>query len=130
MTEGQLNKISELIIGCAYTVGNVLGNGFLEKVYENALAHDIRKKNLDVKQQHPIEVVYDNTIVGHYIADLLIEDSVIVELKTIKGIDEVHLAQGLNYLKATGLSLCLLINFGKPRVEVKRIFQSANLKKS
>ena len=128
MSEEELNKISQTIIGCAYAVGNALGNGFLEKVYENALALEISEKSLDVKQQHPINVFYKNRIVGEYLADLLIENRIIVELKTVKGIDEIHLAQCLNYLKATNLPLCLLINFGKPRVEVKRVFQSVNLK--
>lgn len=128
MSEDELNKISEKIIGCAYTVGNSLGNGFLEKVYENALALELREKGLEVKQQHPIKVYYKNQIVGEYIADLLVENRIIVELKTVKGIDEIHLAQCLNYLKATNLPLCLLINFGKPRVEVKRVYQSINLR--
>ena len=127
MTEDELNKISETIVGCAYAVGNTLGNGFLEKVYENALALEINGKQLDVKQQYPIKVFYKNKVVGEYIADLLIENRILIELKTVKGIDEIHLAQCLNYLKATNLPLCLLINFGKPRVEVKRVFQSVNL---
>lgn len=128
MSEDELNKVSETIIGCAYAVGNALGNGFLEKVYENALAHEINKKQLDVKQQYPIEVIYDGVIVGQFVADLLIENKILVELKTVKGIDEIHLAQCLNYLKATALPLCLLVNFGKPRVEIRRVFQSANLR--
>ena len=127
MTEDELNKISETIIGCAYAVGNTLGNGFLEKIYENALALEINGKQLDVNQQHPIKVFYKNKVVGEYIADLLIENRILIELKTVKGIDEIHLAQCLNYLKATNLPLCLLINFGKSRVEVKRVFQSVNL---
>jgi GxxExxY protein len=117
----ELNSITERIIGCAYTVSNSLGCGFLEKVYENALAHELRKAGLIVAQQQPIKVVYDDVVVGEYIADLLIEGTVLVELKAIKGLDEIHMAQCLNYLKATGLHLCLLINFGKPRVEIKRI---------
>lgn len=128
MSEDELNRISEKVIGCAYAVGNSLGNGFLEKVYENALALELREKDLGVKQQHPIKVYYKNQIVGEYIADLLVENRIIVELKTVKGFDEIHLAQCLNYLKATNLPLCLLINFGKPRVEVKRVFQSVNLR--
>ena len=123
-----MNKISEAIIGCAYRVGNALGNGFLEKVYENALAHEIRKHRLSAKQQFPVKVFYDSVVVGEFVADLLVEDAVLVELKTVKGIDETHLAQCLNYLKATNLPLCLLINFGNPRVEVKRVFQSVNLR--
>lgn len=128
MSEEELNEISKVIIGCAYTVGNALGNGFLEKVYENALALEIREKRLDVKQQFPIKVFYKDSEVGKFKADLLVENKIIVELKTDKGIDKIHLAQCLNYLKATSLPLCLLINFGKPRVEVRRVFQSVNLK--
>lgn len=128
MTEDQLNKISETIIGCAYAVGNALGNGFLEKVYENALTLEISEKRLNVKQQHPIKVFYKNTVVGDFIADLLIENKILVELKIARSVDEIHLAQCLNYLKATNLPLCLLINFGRPRVEVRRVFQSINLK--
>jgi GxxExxY protein len=100
----------------------------LEKVYENALALELSEKGFDVKQQFPVNVIYKNVIVGEFIADLLVENNVLVELKTAKGLDEIHLAQCLNYLKATSLPLCLLINFGKPRVEVKRVFQSSNLR--
>lgn len=117
----EINQITESIIGCAYAVSNNLGCGFLEKVYENALAHELRKANLVVAQQHPIKVVDDGVIVGDYIADLTVEGVVLIELKVAKGFDEIHLAQCLNYLKATGLTICLLINFGKPRVEIKRI---------
>ena len=115
------NPITEKIIGCAYTVSNALGAGFLEKVYENALAHELRKAGLKVQQQHPIQVQYDGIVVGDYVADLLIEDCILVELKAVKALDEIHQAQCLNYLKATGLRLCLLINFGNRRVEIKRL---------
>ena len=114
------NPITEKIIGCAYTVSNALGAGFLEKVYENALAHELRKAGLKVQQQHPIQVSYDGIVVGDYVADLFIEDCILVELKAVKALDETHQAQCLNYLKATSLRLCLLINFGKRRVEIKR----------
>ena len=106
MSEDELNKTSEIIIGCAYAVGNALGNGFLEKVYENASAFDLIEKNLSIKQQHSISVYYKNRIVGEYVADLLFEDNIIVELKTVKGIDGIHPAQCLNYLKATNY-LCV-----------------------
>lgn len=117
----RLNQISEKIIGCAYAVGNGLGSGFLEKCYENALAHELRCNGLKTVQQSPIQVKYKGVVVGEYVADLLVEDSVIVELKVCKGFDEVHAAQCLNYLKATGLSLCLLINFGRPKLEIRRL---------
>jgi GxxExxY protein len=115
------NPITEKVIGCAYSVSNVLGNGFLEKVYENALVHELKKNGLKVEQQYPVKVRYDGLIVGDYVADLLVEDCVLVELKVVQSLDTIHQAQCLNYLKATGLRLCLLVNFGSPRVQVKRI---------
>jgi GxxExxY protein len=117
----ELDGISEKIIGCAFIVGNTLGSGFLEKVYENALAHELRKAGLTVEQQHSLKVRYDHVIVGEYVADLLVEGAILVELKAIKALDDVHFAQCLNYLKATRLQVCLLVNFGRPRVDVKRI---------
>ena len=116
-----INQITEKIIGCAYKVGNSLGAGFLEKVYENALSHELMKAGLRVNQQMPIQVLYDNVVVGEYFADLLVEDCVVVELKAIRAFDDSHVAQCINYLKATGYKICLLINFGKTKVEVKRI---------
>jgi len=117
----RIDEITEKVIGAAYVVANSLGNGFLEKVYENALAHEIKKQGLAVKQQPTIEVVYDGLIVGQYVADLVVEEAVIVELKAVKTLDNIHSAQCLNYLKATNLTTCLLLNFGSPRVDVKRI---------
>jgi len=116
-----INKITEKIIGCSYTVSNVLGCGFLEKVYENALAHELKKSGFKVLQQHEITVFYDGIEVGKYIADLFVEDSVIVEIKAISALDSSQIAQCLNYLKATNVKVGLLINFGKPRIEVKRV---------
>jgi len=115
-THAKLNKITELITGCAFKVSNTFGFGFLEKVYENSLALELRKSKLNVEQQKAIDVFYDGDIVGNFFADLLIEDTVIVELKHAKGLDPAHKAQGLNYLKETGKKLCLLINFGTPRI--------------
>ncbi len=100
---------------------NKLGCGFLEKVYENALAHELRKAGLSVAQQYRIKVRYDDIIVGEYTADLLVDGAVVVELKAVKALDSIHTAQCINYLKASGLQLCLLLNFGKPRVEVHRV---------
>ena len=119
--QARLNELAERVIGCAFKVSSTLGTGFLEKVYENALAHELRCSGLLVEQQSPIDVHYEGVIVGAYSADLLIEQAIIVELKTTKALDDVHLAQCINYLKATNLSLCLLLNFGRPRVEVKRV---------
>ena len=116
----RLNEVTKRIIGCAYAVSNGLGAGFLEKVYENALAHEIRKSGLHAQQQQPIKVVYDGIVVGDYLADIVVEDSVIVELKAVKAFDDVHFAQCINYLKATRMKICLLINFGQPKIEIKR----------
>ncbi len=118
------DEITEKIIGCAFTVANELGHGFLEKVYENALAYEIRKAGLAVKQQHPTPVIYDGLVVGDYTADLFVANEVLVELKAINNIEDIHVAQCLNYLKATGCIICLLINFGNPRVEIKRIINN------
>ena len=117
----ETNEITELVIGAAYQVANTLGSGFLEKVYENALTIEIRKSGLTAVQQHPVQVKYEGVVVGEFIADVLVQDEVLVELKAVKALDEIHLAQCLNYLKATGLHVCLLINFGNPRIEIKRV---------
>ena len=119
--ESKLKEITERIIGCAYDVANGLGCGFLEKVYENALRIDLQRAGLSVLQQHAIPVLWRGEVVGDYYADLFFEGSVIIELKTVKAFDEVHTAQCLNYLKATGVKVCLLINFAKAQIEVKRI---------
>ena len=119
--EHRLNPVSEAVIGCAFRVSNTLGVGFLEKVYENALAIEIRKAGLLAEQQKALQVRYDGQVVGEYVADLLVEHEVLVELKAVKALDDVHVAQCLNYLKAAGLRLCLLLNFGHPRVQVRRI---------
>jgi GxxExxY protein len=116
----RLNELTGRIIGCAYAVSNGLGAGFLEKVYENALTHELRKSGLRAQQQQPIQVVYDGTVVGDYMADIVVEESVIVELKAVKALDDVHFAQCINYLKATRMKICLLINFGQPKIEIKR----------
>lgn len=119
--EDGVNLLSKRTIGCALTVLHVLGTGFLEKVYENALLHEPRKAGPVVSQQNRMVVQYDGVVVGECMVDLLVEDIVLVELKVAKAIDEIHLAQGLIYLKAAGLHLCLLLNFGRPRLEIKRI---------
>ena len=119
-----INQITERIIGCSFTVSNSLGSGFLEKVYENALAHELRKAGLKVEQQFKIEVWYDGIVVGNFIADLLVEKEVLVELKAIKNLEPQNTAQCLNYLKATQLSICLLLNFGTTKIQYKRIINT------
>ena len=117
----EVNDITEKIIGSLYQVSNSLGCGFLEKVYENASGIAIAKAGLRVQQQFPIKVHYEGVVVGDYFADLLVEELVLVELKTVKAFDDVHTAQCLNYLRATGLPVCLLVNFYRPKLEIKRI---------
>jgi GxxExxY protein len=117
----RLNDLSGRVIGCAFTVLNTLGAGFLEKVYENALAFELREAGLNVTQQYGIPVFYRNVAVGEYFADLLIEGMLLVELKTVSALDDIHRMQCTNYLKGTGLHLCLLLNFGQPRLEIKRV---------
>ena len=90
-------------------------------MYENALAHELRKNGLKVEQQHPIQVWYDGFSVGEFFADILVDRTVLVELKTVRSLEDAHLAQCLNYLKATGLKVCLLFNFFQPKVQIRRI---------
>ena len=115
------DKLTETIIGCAMKVSNTLGVGFLEKVYENALAVELRKSGLIAEQQKQILVRYDGVVVGDYGADILVNGLVILELKAAKFIDEIHMAQLLNYLKATGLHVGLILNFGTPKLGIKRM---------
>ena len=116
-----IDELTEQIIAAAFNVSNKLGCGFLEKVYENALVIELTKLNYKVSQQHPIAVLYDNINVGDFYADIIVNELVILELKSIKQITDVHRAQCLNYLKATQFKICLLINFGNPKIEIKRI---------
>lgn len=116
-----INIITEKIIGAAFNVSNTLGSGFLEKVYENALLIEITKSNLFVVRQQPIQVLYDGVVVGDYFADLMVENKIVVEIKAVKELNEIHQAQLMNYLVACQKQCGLLINFGKPRVEIKRI---------
>ena len=121
LIETEENFITEKIIGAAYKVARTLGYGFLEKVYENAMVLELRKIGLMVKNQFPISVFYEGKVIGEYFADLFVESSVIVELKTVSEIAPIHKAQLLNYLRATKIKTGLLINFGASKVEVKRL---------
>ena len=120
-----LNQLTEKVIGCSYTVSNKLGSGFLEKVYENALSIELQKAGFSVVQQQPIEVLYDGLVVGTYFADIVIESILIVEIKALSGLVDSHKAQVINYLKATGFKLGLLLNFGRPKVEIRRVILSS-----
>ena len=115
-----LDEITEKIIGCAFKVQNTIGCGFLEKVYENALVIELKKAGLFAQQQVPTKIHYDGKVVGEYVADILVENIVLVELKTVKKFKDIHSARCLNYLKVTNLRVCLLINFAKPKVDINR----------
>ncbi|MEO7741488.1 MAG: GxxExxY protein [Usitatibacter sp.] len=114
-------KISSAVIGAAYAVANTLGSGFLEKVYENALAIELRYSGHRVVQQKQMEVRYRGEIVGIYQADLVVDNEVVVELKAVPSLESIHRAQCLNYLRATGLETGLVINFGRPRIDIQRV---------
>ncbi len=123
------DELTQTIIGCAYTVHNKLGPGFLEKVYENALRIELEKQEFRVKQQEPISVVYDGQVVGEYYADLWVDERVVVELKAVLTLVKEHEVQLVNYLTATKVDLGLLLNFG-PSVHVKRKFREYKMKGS
>lgn len=112
--------LSYKVIGLAMEVHRKLGGGFLEKVYENALMILLRRENIKAAQQFPINVIFENQIVGEFVADILIEDCIILELKALETILGVHRAQTVNYLKATKLRVAYLINFGKQSLEYER----------
>lgn len=121
MDSMEIDKITERIIGGAMKVSNTLGVGFLEKVYENSLAVELRKAGLKAEQQIPISVFYEGVPVGSYIADLFVADTVLVELKAAKALDDSHQAQMLSYLKATKLKIGLVLNFGTSKLGIKRV---------
>ena len=114
--------LTEVVIGCAFKVHNNLGEGFLENVYENALAHELHKKDIRFTQQAPIQVIYDGKVVGDYYADLWVEERVIVEIKDVQSLHKRHEVQLVNYLTATGVDTGLLLNFGRS-VQIKRKFR-------
>lgn len=113
-------ELSEKIIGCAYQVYNKMGFGFLESVYEKCLLIELRKAGLKCESQKPITVIYGKEIVGEFVADLVVEDIIIVELKSVRRIVKAHEIQLVNYLVATGKPVGLILNFAESQVEVKR----------
>jgi GxxExxY protein len=115
-----INELTYLINGAVFEVNRVLGPGFLEKVYENALLIELRKRGLKAESQVPIKIRYKGEIVGDYVADIVVEDQVIIELKTVDQLQGIHEAQLLNYLKATGMHAGLLINFKSSKADIKR----------
>ncbi|MGB4415075.1 MAG: GxxExxY protein [Paludibacter sp.] len=116
--------LSEKIIKCYFKVYNTLGYGFLEKVYENALAIELRKMGLNVRCQQPIRVYYETELVGEYFADIIVNDLIILELKANSAIQEQHECQLLNYLKATNIELGFLFNFGTEAEYIRKVFMN------
>ena len=120
-SNAELNEITGAIIGAAQQVSGALGCGFLEKVYENALALELRMRGHKVAQQKAVDVRYREAIVGEYFADLLVDDRVVVELKAVSCLELAHKAQCMNYLRAARMRIAILLNFGRPKLEVRRI---------
>jgi GxxExxY protein len=114
--------LTEKIIECAFKVHNTLGFGFLEKVYENSMMVELKKAGLNVQQQQSMSVKYEGVTVGDYIADLIVNGKVIIEIKSVNNLIKEHEVQLVNYLKATGINIGLLINFGRS-VEVRRKYR-------
>ena len=117
-------ELTSLIISCFYDVYNELGFGFLEKVYENALKYKLEQVGVDVQKQAPIKVFFEEVLVGEYFADLVVNNDVIIELKAVESLKEVHELQLINYLKATEVEIGLLLNFGKKPEIRRKIFSN------
>ena len=116
-----INDITYKINGAIFEVNKILGPGFLEKVYENALLFELKNRGLQADKQVPIKVTYKDNLVGEYFVDILVENQVIIELKTVEKLSNNHEAQLLNYLKATGIKVGILVNFKQTRAEIKRM---------
>ena len=114
-------ELSERIIGCCIQVHGALGPGFLEKIYEEALCHELAKAGLSFERQKSVAVVHDGKPVGEHRLDLIVEGLAVIELKATTGIEDIHLDTGRSYLKATSLQLALVINFARPMLDIKRV---------
>ena len=121
MEKENLNELSGLVLGCAITVTKKLAPGYLEKVYENALFHELGKTDLRVARQVHLNVYYDGIVVGEFIANIVVHNTIILELKAAAAISDDHFAQALNYLTTTNYQLCLILNFGTPKLGIKRV---------
>ena len=119
----QDEELTRQVIGCAMRVHTVLGPGYLESVYEHALAHELRKAGLHVECQRPIRVWYDGVVVGDFLADLFVEDRLIVENKAVQALAAIHETQLVSYLNSTGTEIGLLLNFGAPSLQYKRKYR-------
>jgi GxxExxY protein len=117
---GLHEDVTERILKCAFLVQNTLGCGFLEKVYENAMMAALRREGVEARQQVPLRVHFLDELVGDFVADILVQRAVVVEIKATKENPPIYVAQVLNYLKATGLPVGLLLNFGRPKLYYRR----------
>ena len=125
------DALTEQVLGAVFEVSNILGAGFLEKVYERALLRELHLRGLRATSQVPLKIIYKGNDIGEYYADMLVEDKLIIELKCVERLANEHVAQCLNYLRASGQTLCLLVNFQKPKVEWKRlVYNFADLRSS
>ncbi len=120
----EIDTLTEAVIGCAYRVHTELGAGFLESVYKNALLYELRKVGLSAQAEVPLDVIYDETVIGHFLADIIVNGVLILELKAVARLERSHEQQLVHYLKATGIDNGLLINFGTQRAEIKRKFRT------
>ena len=118
---GFFDSLTERVLGAVFEVSNTLGAGFLEKVYERALLRELGLRGIRAIAQASFPVAYKGHYVGEYFADILVEDVLVIELKCVECLANQHTAQCINYLRASGRTLCLLVNFQKPKVEWKRI---------
>jgi GxxExxY protein len=116
-----INSVTYKINGAIFEVNRNLGAGFMEKVYENALMIELSESGLKSVKQSPIKIKYKGKIIGDYIADIVVEDKIILEIKAVDSLQNIHEAQLLNYLKATGMKIGLLVNFTYPKAEIKRL---------
>ena len=125
MAQSNINQLCDLVRETSFAIHVYHRNGHLEKIYENSLAHRLRKLGLDVKQQHPLPVFdEDGTLLGEFFADLLVDNRLVVELKAVRVLVEEHIAQILGYLKSSRIETGLLINFGTSRLQIKKYLMS------
>jgi len=117
----QLDSLTERVMGAVFEVANTLGSGFVEKVYQRALLRELGLRGIPATAEASFSVTYKSQSVGDYFADLLVEGVLVVELKCVERLSNEHTAQCINYLRVSGLTVCLLVNFHKPKIEWKRI---------
>ncbi|HXF84893.1 MAG TPA: GxxExxY protein [Anaerolineales bacterium] len=130
MAELLYKELSFAVIGAAMEVHRLLGAGFLEAVYQKALAHELRLRNISFEEQVRLPVMYKGVLVGDYIADFVIDGKIILEIKSVPAITDVHKAQAINYLAATGYELAILLNFGGSRLQQERLVRHKDYQKS